>query len=142
LYQDQSTSHAERCSSAKPRRIIPSAKLRSRAGIERPYVWLIYRGHAPRQNIDHQLDHRASGTLTERPRGSEAIFDTEAAMRKKALVLALIMAGIGLSAMLSYVAVNPKTTSAAEPAIAAVSPFAIMKELGKDLPPAKSVDPF
>jgi hypothetical protein len=63
-------------------------------------------------------------------------------MRKKALVLALIMAGIGLSAMLTYVAVNPKPTSAAEPAIASVSPFAIMKEVGKDLPPAKSVDPF
>jgi hypothetical protein len=63
-------------------------------------------------------------------------------MRKKALVLALIMAGIGLWATLTYVAVNPKPTSAAEPAIASVSPFAIMKELGKDLPPAKNVDPF
>jgi hypothetical protein len=63
-------------------------------------------------------------------------------MRKKALVLALIMAGIGLSAMLTYVAANPERTSTAKPAIAAVSPLAIMKELGKDLPPAKSVDPF
>jgi hypothetical protein len=63
-------------------------------------------------------------------------------MRKKALVLALIMAGIGVSAMLTYVAANPKQTSTAQPAIASVSPLAIMKELGKDLPPAKSVDPF
>jgi hypothetical protein len=63
-------------------------------------------------------------------------------MRKKALVLALILAGIGLSAMLTYVAANPGRTSTAKPAIAGVSPFAIMKEIGKDLPPAKSVDPF
>jgi hypothetical protein len=63
-------------------------------------------------------------------------------MRKKALVLALILAGIGLSAMLTYVAANPERISTAKPAIAGVSPFAIMKEIGKDLPPAKSVDPF
>jgi hypothetical protein len=44
--------------------------------------------------------------------------------------------------MLTYVAANPERTSTAKPAIAAVSPLAIMKEFGKDLPPAKSVDPF
>jgi hypothetical protein len=66
-------------------------------------------------------------------------------MRKKTLVAvigALIVAGIGLSAMLTYVAANPERTSTAKPAIAAVSPLAIMKELGKDLPAAANVDPF
>jgi hypothetical protein len=64
-------------------------------------------------------------------------------MRRKTLVLAaFIIAGIGLSAMLTYVAANPERTSTAKPAIAAVSPLAIMKELGKDIPAAKNVDPF
>ena len=64
-------------------------------------------------------------------------------MRRKTLVLAaVIIAGIGLSAMLTYVAAHPQRTSAAKPEIAALSPLAIMWERGKDLPAAKDVDPF
>jgi hypothetical protein len=69
----------------------------------------------------------------------------EAAMRTKTLAVvigALIVAGIGLSAMLTYVAADPERTSTAKPAIAAVSPLAIMQERGKGLPAAKDVDPF
>jgi len=66
-------------------------------------------------------------------------------MRKMNFVVvtgSLIAAGIGIWAMLTYVAANPERASTAKPAIATVSPLEIMKERGKDLPPAKYVDPF
>jgi hypothetical protein len=58
------------------------------------------------------------------------------------MTASLIAAGIGILAMLTYVAAGPKRDSNGKPAIAAVSPFEIMKERGKDLPPAEIADPF
>ena len=44
--------------------------------------------------------------------------------------------------MLTHVAADPKRDSTDKPAIATVSPLEIMKERGKDLPPAKNAEPF
>jgi cytoskeletal protein RodZ len=66
-------------------------------------------------------------------------------MRKQTLVVVtgiLVIAGVGIWAMVTYVAANPERASTAKPAIATVSPFEIMKERVKDLPPARYVDPF
>lgn len=66
-------------------------------------------------------------------------------MRKTTLVVvmgSLIAAAVGIWATLTYVAANPERASTAKPAVATVSPIEIMKELGKNLPPAKDVDPF
>ena len=66
-------------------------------------------------------------------------------MRRMTLVVmttSLIAAGIGILAMLTYVAADPRRVSTDKPAIAAVSPLEIMKERGKHLPPAKSAEPF
>ena len=53
-----------------------------------------------------------------------------------------VAAGVGLLVMLTYVTAGPKRDSSDKPAIATVSPFEIMKERGKELPPAKTADPF
>ena len=66
-------------------------------------------------------------------------------MRKTTLVVMttfLIAAGIGILAMLTHVAADPRQDSTDKPAIAAVSPLEIMKEHGKNLPSAKSAEPF
>jgi hypothetical protein len=66
-------------------------------------------------------------------------------MRRMTLVImaaSFIAAGIGILAMLTYVTAGPKRDSTDKPAIATFSPFELMKERGKDLPPAKTVDPF
>jgi hypothetical protein len=66
-------------------------------------------------------------------------------MRKTTLVVmtaSLAAAGIGILVMLTYVAAGPKRDSSDKPAMATVSPFEIMKERGKELPPAKPADPF
>jgi hypothetical protein len=66
-------------------------------------------------------------------------------MRKQTLVVVsgvLIIAGIGIWAMVTYVAADPERAATAKPAIATVSPLEIMKERVKDLPPASYVDPF
>ena len=58
------------------------------------------------------------------------------------MTTSLIAAGIGILAMLTHVAADPKRDSTDKPAIATVSPLEIMKERGKDLPPAKNAEPF
>jgi hypothetical protein len=66
-------------------------------------------------------------------------------MRRMALVVMtalFVAAGIGILVMLTYVAAGPSRDSTDKPAIATVSPFEIMKERGKELPPAKNADPF
>lgn len=59
-----------------------------------------------------------------------------------AMTASFVAAGIGILVMLTYVAAGPKRESTDKPAIATVSPFEIMKERGKELPPAKTADPF
>lgn len=66
-------------------------------------------------------------------------------MRRMTLIVmtaSIIAAGIGIVAMLAHLSANPKRDSNDKPAIAAVSPIEIMREHGKNLPPAKTVDPF
>jgi len=66
-------------------------------------------------------------------------------MRRTTLVVmttSLIVAGIGILAMLTHVAADPKRDSTDKPAIAVVSPLEIMKHSGKDLPPATNAEPF
>jgi hypothetical protein len=64
-------------------------------------------------------------------------------MRKRTVLIGtLIAAGIGISAILTYVAAHPTRVSTAKPAIATMSPLEIMKQRGKDLPPAENVEPF
>lgn len=66
-------------------------------------------------------------------------------MRRTTLVVmttSLIVAGIGILAMLTHVAADPKRDSTDKPAIAAVSPLEIMKQNGKNLPPATNAEPF
>jgi hypothetical protein len=53
-----------------------------------------------------------------------------------------VAAAIGILVMLTYVAAGPKRDSSDKPAIATVSPFEIMKQRGKELPPAETADPF
>jgi hypothetical protein len=66
-------------------------------------------------------------------------------MRKIALVAilgSLVAASVGIWTMLTHVAADPGRASTAKPATAALSPIEIMKERGKNLPPAEIVDPF
>jgi hypothetical protein len=63
-------------------------------------------------------------------------------MTRVVIAASFVAAGIGILVMLTYVAAGPKRDSTDKPAIATVSPFEIMKERGKELPPAKNADPF
>jgi cytoskeletal protein RodZ len=66
-------------------------------------------------------------------------------MRKTTLVImmgSLTAAGVGIWAMMTYVAADPGPASAVKRATATVSPIEIMQERGKNLPPAESVEPF
>jgi hypothetical protein len=69
----------------------------------------------------------------------------EATMRRTTVVVmigSLVAASVGIWAMLTYVAADPGRATTAQPATAALYPIEIMKERGKNLPPAEIVDPF